>query len=313
MLCPCRTHDLGLLLMLTFFFVADSSSSCMDGSQTTLSPAEVNTSLSVQMGAKAVLYCPCLPPTRVLLITWEIVLRDKPLCSIAHKTETNETVETNCSDGRITWASRPDQSPHLQIYSVAISHEGHYRCRMGTSDGNFEHQYHVQVLVPPEVTLSPGKNRSVACEAIAGRPAAQVFWFPEEDCVTEKEYQDNGTVTTRSRCHYPEGNVSTVTCFVFHPSGNRSLSIDLLPGAKGSEKLYYLYFIIPVIFFIGGFIWCLKISGYSLFHLYRKCKLKKTEATTVVEEDEMQPYASYTEKNNPLYDTVNKVETSQVS
>lgn len=40
--------------------------------------------------------------------------------------------------------------------------------------------------------------------------------------------------------------------------------------------------------------------------------MKKTEPTPVVEEDEMQPYASYTEKNNPLYDTTNRVKTSQV-
>ncbi|KAM5153936.1 cell surface glycoprotein CD200 receptor 1 [Callospermophilus lateralis] len=313
MLCPCRTHDLGLLLMLTSFFVSDSSSSCMDGNKT-LSPTEGNTWLAVQMGTKAVLSCPCIPPTSVLIITtWKIHLRDKPSCSMSLHRETNQTRKNNCTDGRISWASRPDQNPELQIHPVSISHEGDYRCEMGATDGNFEHTYHLQVLVSPEVTLSSGKNRTVECTAIAGRPAAQIFWAPEGDCVTGKEYQDNGTVTTRSRCHYPDGNVSTVTCLVSHPTGNRNQSIDLLPGAKGTEKLYYLYIFIPVILVIGGFICCLKISGYSLFHLYRKCKLKKPEATTVVEEDEMQPYASYTEKNNPLYDTINKVEIPQVS
>ncbi|XP_047420370.1 cell surface glycoprotein CD200 receptor 1 isoform X2 [Sciurus carolinensis] len=301
MLCPCRTHHLRLLLMLTVFFLADSSSPCMDEKQTTLSPTEVNTSQPVQTGEKVVLCCPFIPPSRVLVIvTWQIVLRDKPLCSISYKRETNETLENNCTDGRITWASRPDQSPHLQIHPVAVSHEGNYRCQMATIDGNFEHNYHLQVLVPPEVTVFPEKNRTVVCQAVAGRPAAQIFWTPEGDCAPEKQDWVNGTVTTRSTCHYPDGNVSTVTCFVSHPTGNRSLSTDLLPGAKGSEKLYYLFIIIPVILIIG-FIWFLKISGY------RKCKLKKTEATTVVEEDEMQPYASYAEKNNPLYDTVNNL------
>uniref|UniRef100_A0A8D2B3A4 Immunoglobulin domain-containing protein n=1 Tax=Sciurus vulgaris TaxID=55149 RepID=A0A8D2B3A4_SCIVU len=150
MLCPCRTHNLGLLLMLTVFFVfflADSSSSCMDEKQTTLSPTEVNISLSVQTGAKVVLCCPFIPRSSVLVIvTWQIILRDKPLCSISYKRETNETLENNCADGRITWASGPDQSPHLQIHPVAISHEGNYRCQMATIDGNFEHKYHLQVL-----------------------------------------------------------------------------------------------------------------------------------------------------------------------
>lgn len=47
--------------------------------------------------------------------------------------------------------------------------------------------------------------------------------------------------------------------------------------------------------------------------LFRKCKLPKLEATSAIEEDEMQPYASYTEKSNPLYDTVTKVEAFPVS
>ncbi|KAG3277128.1 hypothetical protein H1C71_042721, partial [Ictidomys tridecemlineatus] len=182
------------------------------------------------MGTKAVLCCPHIPPTSVLIITtWKIHLRDKLSCSMSLNRERNQSEKNNCTDGRISWASRPDQNPELQIHPVSISHEGDYRCEMGTLEGNFEHTYHLQVLVPPEVTLSLEKNRTVECKAIAGRPAAQIFWAPEGDCVTGKEYQDNGTVTTRSRCHYPDGNLSTVTCLVSHPTGNRSQSIDLLP------------------------------------------------------------------------------------
>ncbi|KAM5154406.1 cell surface glycoprotein CD200 receptor 5-like [Callospermophilus lateralis] len=220
------------LLTSIIVMVPDSISSCLDGNQRTLSPQpEGNTWLAVQMGTKAVLSCPCIPPTSVLIITtWKIHLRDKPSCSMSLHRETNQTRKNNCTDGRISWASRPDQNPELQIHPVSISHEGDYRCEMGATDGNLEHTYHLQVLVSPEVTLSPGKNRTVECTAIAGRPAARIFGSPEGDCVTGKEYQDNGTVTTRSRCHYPDGSVSTVSCLVSHPTGNRSLSIDLLPG-----------------------------------------------------------------------------------
>ncbi|XP_015334002.1 cell surface glycoprotein CD200 receptor 5-like isoform X2 [Marmota marmota marmota] len=222
------------LLTSIIIMVPDSISSCLEGNQTTLSPVEDNTWLAVQMGTKAVLCCPCIPPSVLILTSWKIHLRDKPLCTISLNRETNETGKNNCTDGRISWASRPDQNPELQIHPVSMSHEGDYRCEMGTTDGNFERTYHLQVLVPPEVTLSLGKNRTVECRAIAGRPAAQIFWAPEGDCVTGKEYQDNGTVTTRSRCHYPDGNVSTVTCLVSHLTGNRSQSIDLLPDSSSS-------------------------------------------------------------------------------
>uniref|UniRef100_A0A8D2I7G5 Ig-like domain-containing protein n=1 Tax=Urocitellus parryii TaxID=9999 RepID=A0A8D2I7G5_UROPR len=235
----------------------DSISSCLDGNQT-LSPTEDNTWLSVQMGTKAVLCCPRIPPTSgLILTTWKIHLRDKPSCSMSLNRETNQSGKNNCTDGRISWASRPDQNLELQIHPVSISHEGDYRCEMGATDGNFEHTYHLQVLVSPEVTLSLEKNRTVECKAIAGRPAAQIFWAPEGDCVTGKEYQDNGTVTTRSRCHYPDCNVSTVTCLVSHPTGNRSQSIDLSGIVMPPASLFLLRIslaILGLLFFQMNFV-----------------------------------------------------------
>ncbi|XP_045396248.1 cell surface glycoprotein CD200 receptor 1-like [Lemur catta] len=309
MLYPWRTADLGLLLILTVFLGAASSSSNMDGKEMTQNYStplpEVNTSLSVVMDTNAVLHCP-RTLTRVVLTRWEIILRDKPSCTKAHRSDTNETKEINCTDDRITWASRPSQNPDLQIAPVAVTHDGYYRCVMVTPDGNFNHNYHLQVLVSPEATLSLSRNRTAVCKAVAGKPAAQISWTPEgDDCVTEQEYWGNGTVTVQSTCSWEVPDVTTVACSVSHLTGNRSLCIELLPGTKHSEKSYILYIILPIlILIVVGSIWFLKFNGC------RKCKLNKREATPVVE-DEMEPYASYTEKNNPLYDTTNKVKMSQ--
>ncbi|XP_012507675.1 PREDICTED: cell surface glycoprotein CD200 receptor 1 [Propithecus coquereli] len=266
----------------------------------------VYTSLSVVIDTNTVLHCP-RTLTRALLTTWEVILRDKPSCKKAYRSDTNEMKETNCTDDRITWASRPSQNPDLQIAPVAIAHDGYYRCVMATPDGNLNHEYHLQVLVPPEATLFLSRNRTAVCKAVAGKPAAQISWSPEgDDCVTEQEHWGNDTLTVQSTCSWEVPDVTNVTCSVSHLTGNRSLFIELLPGAKHSEKSYILYIILPIlILIIVGSIWFLKFSAC------RKCKLNKTEATPVAEEDEMQPYASYTEKNNPLYDTTNKVKTSQ--
>ena len=106
----------------------------------------VNTSLSVLVGTKAVLSCPPVLWTSMLLSTWEIVLRDKLPCFRAFRGDTNETKGGNCTDERITWASRLDENPALQIDPVAITHDGYYRCQMVTPDGNFHRGYHLQVL-----------------------------------------------------------------------------------------------------------------------------------------------------------------------
>ncbi|XP_016006186.2 cell surface glycoprotein CD200 receptor 1 [Rousettus aegyptiacus] len=330
--CALRTSELQLLLILSVFLVAEcismgvedsvtvsssmqimhedncSLASSMDKKQNHLKhPVEVNVSWSVLVNTKVVLPCHHPDLLKAELMTWVIILRDKPPCTRAYRRDKNETLEQNCTDNRITWTFRPEQNFTLQIDPVAITHDGYYGCQIVTTDGNFLLGYHLQVSVAPEVTLFRSKNKTVVCKAIAGKPAAQISWTPEGDCVTEQECLDNGTVTVQSTCHWADSNVSTVFCSVSHWTGNKSQSIELSQGSQMLESisLLYIIFSIFIILVIVGSIWFLKISGC------RKCKLKKTEATPV-EEDEMQPYASYTEKNNPLYDTTNTVKTPQV-
>ncbi|CAN0528177.1 unnamed protein product [Rangifer tarandus platyrhynchus] len=160
-------------------------------------------SLSILVVTKAVLPCSPVLWTSVLLATWEIVLRDKPPCFRAFRHDTNQTIGGNCTDKRITWASRPDENLALQIYPVVITHDGNYTCQRVTSDGNFHHEYHLQVLVPPEVTLDQTENGTAVCKAAARKPAAQISWTPESDCVTEQEpYWGDGTVTVQSTCRW---------------------------------------------------------------------------------------------------------------
>ncbi|XP_036913987.1 cell surface glycoprotein CD200 receptor 1 isoform X2 [Sturnira hondurensis] len=303
---PClgRTSDLQLLPVLTVFLVVASS---VDGKQNhTKVPTGGNTFLTVLEDTKAVLPCPPVQLTNAIVTTWKITLRDKPPCIRAYR-RANET-SANCTDERITWTYRPDQNAALQIDPVIITDDGFYECDMVTPDGNFYHGYHLQVLVAPEVSLSQSKNRTVVCKAVAGKPAAQIAWTPEGDCVSEHKCWGNGTVTVQSTCHWAESNVSTVSCSVFHEAGNWSLFTELNQGAETPENLRIICIILPIlcILVIMGSIWLLKIIGC------RKCKLKETEPTPV-EEDEMQPYESYTEKSNPLYDTTHRVlKTSQM-
>ncbi|KAI5948607.1 Cell surface glycoprotein CD200 receptor 1 [Manis javanica] len=284
------------------------NNSPVDGEQSSLvAPAEAYTSLSVPVDTKAVLCCPPILLTAVVVATWEITFRDNSSCTRAYRRDNNETKDSNCMDTRITWVSRPDQNPALQIDPVATTHDGNYTCEMVTPNGNFRHGYYLQVLVPPEVTLFQSGNGTTVCKAAAGKPAAQISWTPEGTCVTEQEHWDDGTVTVQSTCSWEGHRVPNVSCSVSHVTGNKSLSLALGPGTQTPDlKILYIILSIFIISATVGSIWLLNIGGC------RKCKLKKTEATPVVEEDEMQPYASYTEKKNPLYDTVNKVKTSQV-
>lgn len=309
---PCfwRTSDLAVLLIWGVF-VAESS--CINGNQTSqngsLPEAEVNTTLFVPMGEKVRLCCPVLPMTKTILIQWVITLRGQSLCRISYSVERKETNKTNCTDRRNTWVFTPDQGPDLLISAVALAHDGFYSCEIAEAAGNFQKRYDLQVLVPPTVTLFPEENRTAVCEAIAGKPAAQIFWIPDGNHVTKQESHSNGTVTVRSTYHWEQNNVSAVFCFVSHLTGNMTLSIELNGSGGKALGSYIPYFISSpiILLIIIGCIWLLKISGF------RKCRCTRPEASPAVEEDEMQPYASYTEKSNPLYDTVTKMEACPVS
>ena len=57
--------------------------------------------------------------------------------------------------------------------------------------------------VPPEVTLIQTEKGTAVCKAAAGKPAAQISWTPEGDCVTEQDpYWGDGTVTVQSTCRW---------------------------------------------------------------------------------------------------------------
>ncbi|XP_050004963.1 cell surface glycoprotein CD200 receptor 2-like isoform X2 [Alexandromys fortis] len=241
-----RTSVLGLLISITIL-VPESSHSIMAGKwqesrayqhqdpqynhhqepqdDPYLIPFDITT-VSVQIGTKAVLHCPQTPSKKAKFIIWEIALISQPPCTISYRVENNET-HKGCADERITWASTPDQSPDLQINAVALGHDGHYSCQIHTLMKNFQQEYSFHVIVPPEVTLVQGENRTAVCETIAGKPIAQIFWTPDGDCKTVTASHSNGTETVRSTCHWEHNNVSDVFCFVSYLTGSKLMSIEL--------------------------------------------------------------------------------------
>ncbi|XP_057619967.1 cell surface glycoprotein CD200 receptor 2-like [Chionomys nivalis] len=253
----------------SFQMAADSCEcSCTETQTATAAESAVNTTLFVQMGAKALLCCPALPMTKAVLIAWVIAPRGQPPCRISYRVDTKENNEANCMGRRITWTFIPDQRHDLQINAVALGHDGLYSCEIATPKGNFLRRHDLQVLVPPAVTLLPGENRTVVCEAIAGKPAAQIFWIPDGDHVTKQETHSNGTVAVRSTYPWEQNNVSAVFCLVSHPTGNQTLSIELNQGVTSTLRslltiLYVKLSLLGIILLILGFAFFQKRNYFS--------------------------------------------------
>ncbi|NXK95682.1 MOR1B protein, partial [Formicarius rufipectus] len=175
------------------------------------------------MGDNAVLACSIRP--NMTLATWKINPKAAGHCTMAYRPDTDMTNRTSCRKS-INWKFRPDQDLTLEIQQVGIAQEGNYTCEVLSTEGNFHMTYHLTVLVPPRLRLYCDDQGSPVCQAVAGKPAAQVSWGLGSNSHLEEEGHDNGTVTVLSRFMACGTNVTTTTCMVFHPAGNWSESID---------------------------------------------------------------------------------------
>ncbi|NWI56247.1 MOR1B protein, partial [Calyptomena viridis] len=172
-------------------------------------------------GHEAVLSCPYIFKVSLLMVTWK--MKCSSCCTVAYRSDHNETRKRNCSE-RIMWKYSPDSDPALRIYPVNLSDEGNYSCEITNSEGNFHFLSSLIVIVPPTVTLTYDESRGAVCQASAGKPAADIFWIPASNHSTEEEiHHPNGTVTRVSRVN---SMLPTVTCLVTHPATNQTLSID---------------------------------------------------------------------------------------
>ncbi|XP_074070614.1 cell surface glycoprotein CD200 receptor 2-like isoform X2 [Macrotis lagotis] len=206
------TSALGLWIIITLLLFGNTVESSAHG-PTRSAQAEEQTYLhstglkiaitaSIQVHSKTVFSCYTYSMKKLIMAFWEIFPRDRIPCIMAYRSDKNETWGKNCFDERITWESRPDQNLALQIDPVNIEHDGYYNCTIVTPDGNFQSVHLLNVLVPPEITLSTGGNGTTMCEASAGKPAAQLSWVPEGYCFSMNETHGNRTVTVKSICHW---------------------------------------------------------------------------------------------------------------
>ncbi|XP_074839652.1 cell surface glycoprotein CD200 receptor 1 [Carettochelys insculpta] len=239
-------------------------------------------------------------------VIWKIRLRTGNHCTLAYRTDWNRRYK-NCSE-RIDLKFNPNKTYALQIPEVNLTHEGSYTCETANIDGTFYQNYTLTVLVAPEVTLTCGNNGSAICKAAAGKPAAQVSWDPSGDPRAETENHTNGTVTVLST--YSPKEISA-TCLVSHPTGNTSQSclsgsgIKILVYASISAGLLGIVFILAFIFL------------YKLHPGRICCKSKRPETTPTHsmqesnEPHELEPYASYVQKENTIYNTAYEVKESE--
>ncbi|NXE45831.1 MOR1B protein, partial [Casuarius casuarius] len=166
----------------------------------------------------------CSNKSDVIMVTWKISPKTGGHCTLGYRADLNQTNRTNCTEN-MSWKSRPDRDPTLQIQPVGRASEGNYICEMATREGNFHQTYHLTVLVPPELTVYCDSRGNPVCKAVAGKPAARIWWVPASSSSPEEEDHGDETVTILSTFTGNGTDVNSATCFVSHPAMSYNQSI----------------------------------------------------------------------------------------
>ncbi|XP_029434547.1 cell surface glycoprotein CD200 receptor 1-A-like isoform X2 [Rhinatrema bivittatum] len=265
--------------------------------------------INAKVGTRIVLSCFNTSLALLTILTWKVELWDGYYCLLSFRTDSNNTFN-NCST--MTWNSRPDLNSSLHIDPVELTNEGNYTCETATVEGNFNKITIVSVLVPPVVSLTRDSSGGALCQASAGKPAAWISWSPGSSEHTETKQHTNGTVTVTSRYRTSNMNETDVTCTVSHPMFSQSWNQSIVLSGTSSHTALYAGISsgASIIIIIGTFL------GLFLLHKQvglRKCCRSTSPDVTLsyaqenVQDDEVEPYASYVEKANVIYNCVSEL------
>nr|XP_056714257.1 cell surface glycoprotein CD200 receptor 1 [Euleptes europaea] len=288
------------------YLLVNNSASTMMVTKTTSQLAEEKSNVTAMVGTSFILKNPWeTERQKTLLTVWNVKFINET-CYLSYMSSKNLS-DTNCTEN-IKWLSRPEKEQALLIKSVQIFNEGFYKCSSSINEGTFIREYALTVLVPPQVRLTYGYNGTAVCMAAAGKPAAQISWGLKGDFSTVIKTLPNGTKTIISTYNITSAEENILTCYVSHPAWNNSRVLSLPSGRNGKKwkdsKGPLLYSILAV---PGAILILLLIYLVRLFLGKQKevntSKSPETISRPSIQENEMEPYATFVQMENVIYDS----------
>ncbi|MEE6467642.1 hypothetical protein FKM82_008002 [Ascaphus truei] len=263
-------------------------------------------SVSVCAGYSTVLKCGNDPGDSLLMITWKVDLLYNSHCILASEIEENKT-HSNCSK-RLSFKQ---DNLSLRIDDSKIIDEGNYTCEFVSDKGTFINVITLNVLVQPLVTLEINRFGFPECKALRGNPAANISWMPtaEHLTTTNRNMEPDNTWTVISTYGRERVNVTEVTCVVFHPTFAHPQNKSITTNTTAPLDTNIIWCVaVPIVSII---IIIIVLCMWKQSHLRTCFNMENRNTATIQpqgnnEEDreEVEPYASYTEKVNTIYCTM---------
>ncbi|KAM5180814.1 cell surface glycoprotein CD200 receptor 1-A-like [Mantella aurantiaca] len=198
----------------------------------------------------------------------------------------------------------------LTLQNITVSDEGNYTCEVVNERGTLPSTITLKVLATPFVLIRFTSSRSVECRAIGGHPAAAVWWnstLPSEVSDTTS-MENNQTTTVISTFTPKEDNETQATCVIHHPAFPHPVVLNITIPAAEIRTILWVSVTAAVVIVVAVTILLLwQRSSLRNFFANKKRHISELQENPTVMVEDVEPYASFTQKVNTIYNSTNEL------
>ncbi|KAM9710556.1 cell surface glycoprotein CD200 receptor 1 [Menidia menidia] len=260
---------------------------------------KVNRKAAFNLGTDGYLNCSDKTWSETMYVIWNIQVKNKT-CKIS--ISDNGQSENTCNDDK---SLRKTSSGHssLHIPNFSAGDVGVYKCEAVFRGGSENYDIDVTLTVSPVISawLEQKDNKMVAvCRAERGNPAANITWsYPGGFDSLEVEHDSEGFATVESSLELLESvKPENLSCIVKHKSWKleKTLVPEPKQGKKSAEWLWVPVLGVIILILVG-----LSLLALKQMIMLRRCKQADSKSPPTEDVEEVEPYASYIQRVNSIY------------
>lgn len=269
-----------------------------------------------QQGSNVTIQCSNKTWSEMIYTIWEISLPDKR-CHISSSDEGQN--RNTCKDGKTLGNTTRGES-NLHIHEFSEKDEGLYVCETVHKGGSYTANIQVSIIVRPKVYTrleTEGSRQEVVCLAERGKPAASITWintWNSSSEVIETELTSDGFYTVTSRMK-AEGialdDLKNLSCVVTHAFWMRGHTVPLNTTASPlydptNSMLLIIISVVTisiVLIVFGGLYFTLRHLDTIRNRFAFNTPTEESKCPPVDDVEEVEPYASYVQRVNIIYDS----------
>ncbi|XP_029558650.1 cell surface glycoprotein CD200 receptor 1-A isoform X2 [Salmo trutta] len=245
------------------------------------------------LGSNAILKCSNKTWSEMMYTIWKLNL-DGIKCQIS---SSNDNLNLNtCNDGKAMLNTSRGES-YLQIPGFSKRDEGIYHCESVYKAGSYTSNIDVSLIAPPSVSAWlewEGSRQVAVCLAEGGKPAASISWSEKWNSTSTTTLNLDGFNKVESRLVLPEGIATgNLTCAVIHPSWEEVHMV--------TPEIFIPWRL--VIISVGTISFIMAILGGLYFTRKHPCRTSPKAPQSQDYVEEVEPYASYVQSVNSIYNS----------